>query len=61
MQLKSQLIQMQNTIMIMNKDNVYTYEFYARQWIKLKFAIFLLSQHVIRFYELPADTTQRFL
>ena len=29
--------------------------------IKLQPAIFPLSQHVIRFHELPADTTQRFL
>ena len=28
---------------------------------KLQPAIFPLSQHVIRFHELPADTTQRFL
>ena len=30
-------------------------------FIKLHPAIFPLSQHVIRFHELPADTTQRFL
>ena len=30
-------------------------------FIKLQPAIFPLSQHVIRFHELPADTTQRFL
>ena len=29
--------------------------------IKLQPAIFPLSQHVIRFHELPTDTTQRFL
>ena len=29
--------------------------------IKLQPAIFPLSQHVIRFHELPPDTTQRFL
>ena len=29
--------------------------------LKLQPAIFPLSQHVIRFHELPADTTQRFL
>ena len=29
--------------------------------IKLQPAIFPLSQHVIRFHELPADTNQRFL
>ena len=29
--------------------------------IKLQPTIFPLSQHVIRFHELPADTTQRFL
>ena len=29
--------------------------------IKLQPAIFPLSQHVIRFHELPADTMQRFL
>ena len=29
--------------------------------IKLQPAIFPLSQHVIRFHELPADTTQRFI
>ena len=29
--------------------------------VKLQPAIFPLSQHVIRFHELPADTTQRFL
>ena len=30
-------------------------------FIKLQPAIFPLSQHIIRFHELPADTTQRFL
>ena len=29
--------------------------------VKLQPAIFPLSQHVIRFHELPVDTTQRFL
>ena len=29
--------------------------------LELQPAIFPLSQHVIRFHELPADTTQRFL
>ena len=29
--------------------------------IKLQPAIYPLSQHVIRFHELPADITQRFL
>ena len=29
--------------------------------VKLQSAIFPLSQHVIRFHELPADVTQRFL
>ena len=29
--------------------------------LKLQPAIFPLSQHVIRFHEIPADTTQRFL
>ena len=30
-------------------------------WLKLQPDIFPLSQHVIRFHELPADTTQCFL
>ena len=30
-------------------------------FFKLQPAIFPLSQHVIRFHELPADTTQRFI
>ena len=35
---------------------------YSHQpWIKLQPAIFPLSQHVIRFHELPDNTTQRFL
>ena len=34
------------------------YIFFA---FKLQPAIFPFSQHVIRFHELPADTTQRFL
>ena len=32
-----------------------------RLLLKLQPAIFPLSQHVIHFHELPADTTQRFL
>ena len=37
---------------------------YGATWpslLKLEPAIFPLSQHVIRFHELPADTNQRFL
>ena len=36
----------------------------AIEWLlafKLQPAIFLLSQHVIRFHKLPEDTTKRFL
>ena len=37
------------------------HKFTAFAMIKLQPAICPLSQHVIRFHELPADTKQRFL
>ena len=48
--------------------NITTIKHFCGGWVgkfifflKLKPAIFPLSQHLIRFHKLPADTTQRFI